>query len=134
MIRQKKFAAAGAIAAMLAAAMLLLAVILPSRYIGKVTQDLGFSLKQARNCVLQGDMAGAEQSIADMYSAFYGYLDKLKLIVHHDDIDGLEKGIKCSLDLVSMGQSDNLICELNELDRILSHIHALEHPEFFDVF
>ena len=59
--------------------------------------------------------------------------DKLKLMCHHDSIDDMEESISCCLDLARMGQSDNLICELNRLKQILEHMESVENADIYEM-
>ena len=67
-------------------------------------------------------------------SLFQRRQDKLKLMCHHDNIDEMEKSINCCRDLVRMEQSDNLLCELNELSQILEHMESVENADIYEVF
>ena len=53
---------------------------------------------------------------------------------HHDNIDEMEKSLNCCRDLVRLEQSDNLICELNQLQQVLEHMASVENADIYEVF
>ena len=115
-------------------AALILAFIVPAGYIKKMAENMGFDIQQARDAVMAGDMMAAENSIEEIYLEFQRKQHNLKLMCHHDNIDEMEKSINCCRDLIRMGQSDNLICELNQLKQILEHMESVENADIYEVF
>ena len=83
---------------------------------------------------MAGDMPEAENSIEQIYVEFQRKQHKLKLMCHHDNIDEMEKSLNCCRDLVKLEQSDNLICELNQLQQILEHMASVENADIYEVF
>jgi len=122
------------IAGLIAAAALVFFFTAPAKYIGKMEETMGYGIRQAKDAVMAGDMRSAENSIEEIYIEFQRRQDKLQLICHHDNIDEMEQSIKCCRDLVKLGQSDNLICELNELEQVLEHINSVENADIYEVF
>lgn len=115
-------------------AALILAFIVPAGYIKKMAENMGFDIQQARDAVMAGDMMAAENSIEEIYLEFQRKQHNLKLMCHHDNIDEMEKSINCCRDLIRMEQSDNLICELNQLKQILEHMESVENADIYEVF
>lgn len=113
---------------------LIVAFVVPSGYVAEAEQSMSYHTRKARNAIMAGDMQSAESSIEELYAEFQQRQHSLKLICHHDDIDEMEKCITCCRDLAKLEQSDNLICELDELKQILEHIHSVEHPDIYEVF
>lgn len=134
MTKGKSFSVVGCIASVIAAAVLIAVFILPGRYIRQVSENIQFSIQLAKDAIFTGDMDGAKNSIEDIYTEFSRKQDKLKLMFHHDNIDEIEKCISCCRDLAKLGQSDNLICELNQLRQILMHMESMEHADMYDIF
>lgn len=130
----RAFATAGLVVTILSIVALAFAFILPGKYIGEVEQNMGYSLKQARDAIMAGDMVTAQNSIEDMHTEFQRRQNALKLMCHHDDIDEMEKCITCCRDLVLLEQSDNLICELDQLKKVLEHIDSVENPDVYELF
>lgn len=115
-------------------AALILAFTVPAGYIKKMAENMGFDIQQARDAVMAGDMMAAENSIEEIYLEFQRKQHNLKLMCHHDNIDEMEKSINCCRDLIRMEQSDNLICELNQLKQILEHMESVENADIYEVF
>ena len=133
MTKGKGYPVISAIAGIIAIAALIFAFTIPGRYIGEMAEIMGFSIQQARDAVMKEDMTAAESCIEEIYVEFLRRQDKLKLMCHHDNIDEMEKSIKCCRDLVKLQQSDNLICELNELSQVLKHMASVENPDIYEM-
>lgn len=56
------------------------------------------------------------------------------MFFHHDDLDEMEKTLITCRDLVAMGQSDNLICEIDTILGILDHMDAVETITIAELF
>ncbi|MBQ3132352.1 MAG: DUF4363 family protein [Clostridia bacterium] len=134
MTRGKGYTIVSILSVIIAIGMLVFAFIAPARYIGEMKENMGFHVQRAKDAVMTGDMVTAEDGIEEIYLEFQRRQDKLKLMCHHDNIDEMEKSINCCRDLVRMEQSDNLICELNELSQILEHMESVENADIYEVF
>ena len=122
------------ISAIIAVVFLIFAFVAPARYIGEIKETVGFEIQRAKDAVMAGDMPEAENSIEQIYVEFQRKQHKLKLMCHHDNIDEMEKSLNCCRDLVRLEQSDNLICELNQLQQILEHMASVENADIYEVF
>ena len=134
MTKGKGYPAISAVSAVLAIILLAFAFIAPARYIGEMEETMGFEIQRAKEAVMLGDMLAAENSIEEIYVEFQRRQHNLKLMCHHDNIDEMEKSINCCRDLIRMEQSDNLICELNQLQQILEHMESVENADIYEVF
>ncbi|MBR5291660.1 MAG: DUF4363 family protein [Clostridia bacterium] len=134
MSKGRKYTIVSALSVIIAVGMLMFAFIAPARYIGKMKETMGFSIQQAKDAVMGEDMYTAENSIEEIYLEFQRKQHKLKLMCHHDNIDDMEKSINCCRDLIKLEQSDNLICELNQLQQILEHMESVENADIYEVF
>lgn len=134
MSKGRKYTIVSALSVIIAVGMLMFAFIAPARYIGKMKETMGFSIQQAKDAVMGEDMYTAENSIEEIYLEFQSKQHKLKLMCHHDNIDDMEKSINCCRDLIKLEQSDNLICELNQLQQILEHMESVENADIYEVF
>ncbi len=133
MTKGKGYPIISAVAGIIAVAALIFAFTVPARYIGEMAETMDFSIQQAKDAVMAGDMIAAESCIEEIYVEFMRRQDKLKLMCHHDNIDEMDKSIKCCLDLVKLEQSDNLICELNELSQVLEHMESVENADIYEM-
>lgn len=134
MTKGKGYPIISAVAGIIAIAALIFAFTVPGKYISKVEETMGSSIQQAKDAVLAGNMDLAGNSIEEMHIEFQRCQHKLKLMCHHDNIDEMEKSINCCRDLVKLEQSDNLICELNQLQQILEHMASVENADIYEVF
>ena len=122
------------ISAITAVGFLIFAFVAPARSIGEIKETVGFDIQRAKDAVMAGDMLSAENSIEKIYVEFQRKQHNLKLMCHHDNIDEMEKSLNCCRDLVRLGQSDNLICELNQLQQVLEHMASVENADIYEVF
>lgn len=134
MSKGRKYTIVSALSVIIAVGMLMFSFIAPARYIGKMKETMGFSIQQAKDAVMGEDKYTAENSIEEIYLEFQRKQHKLKLMCHHDNIDDMEKSINCCRDLIKLEQSDNLICELNQLQQILEHMESVENADIYEVF
>ena len=122
------------ISAIIAVVFLIFAFVAPARYIGEIKETVGVDIQRAKDAVMAGDMISAENSIEKIYVEFQRKQHNLKLMCHHDNIDEMEKSLNCCRDLVRLEQSDNLICELNQLQQVLEHMASVENADIYEVF
>ena len=134
MTKGKGYSIISIIAGIAAVAVLIFAFTVPAGYIGKVKEKMAFDIQRAKDAVMAGDMLSAENSIEQIYVEFQRKQHNLKLMCHHDNIDEMAKSINCCRDLVKLEQSDNLICELNQLQQILEHMASVENADIYEVF
>ena len=134
MSRGKGHSIVSIIAGTAALAALLFAFIVPARYIRQIEQSMGENIRQAKDAVMEGDMEMAADRIEKIYAEFQLRQDKLKLMCHHDNIDEMAYSINCSRNLAMLGQSDNLICELNRLQQVLEHMAGVENADIYEMF
>jgi len=134
MSRGKGHSIVSIIAGTAALAALIFAFIVPARYIRQMEQSMGENIRQAKDAVMEGDMELAADRIEKIYAEFQLRQDKLKLMCHHDDIDEMEYSINCSRNLAMLGQSDNLICELNRIQQVLEHMAGVENADIYEMF
>ena len=81
-----------------------------------------------------GDMATAAERLDAITREDNSRRDKIKMFFHHDDLDEMEKTLITCRDLVAMGQSDNLICEIDTILGILDHMDAVETITIAELF
>lgn len=134
MTKGKGYSATRTAAGIAAAAVLVLSFTLPAKYIGEMSELMDIHIQQARDSVMRGDMNAAHSSMEAIHGEFLRRQRGLKLICHHDDIDEMRKCINCCRDLVKLEQSDNLICELNQLRQILEHMESVENSDIYELF
>ena len=134
MTKGKGYSIISLLAGIVAVAVLILAFTLPAGYIEEVKETVGFEIQRAKDAVMAGDMLSAENSIEKIYVEFQRKQHNLKLMCHHDNIDEMEKSLNCCRDLVKLEQSDNLICELNQLQQVLEHMASVENADIYEVF
>ena len=134
MTKGKGYPIVSAISVAIAVGTLIFAFIAPGRYIGEMAENMRFYIQRAKDAVMREDMPGAENSIEEIYMEFQRKQNKLKLMCHHDNIDEMEKSINCCRDLAKLKQSDNLICELNQLQQIIEHMESVENADIYEVF
>lgn len=125
-MKKSGFRNAGIWAAALSAAFLLFTFTLLPAYLKAMTGEILSGAEQARQAVLSGEEAAAAQHIANINAAFEQSGDMAKLFLDHRELDELECALSTAADLAALGQSDNLICELN---RILSLARHMEEAE-----
>ncbi len=134
MSRGRSHSIVSVIAGAAAVAALIFTFVAPSRYMRQLERSMGENIQQAKDAVMMGDMEQAADFIEDIYAEVQLKQDKLKLISHHDNIDAIQCSINCSRDLVRLGQSDNLICELNQLQQVLEHMTDVENADIYEIF
>ena len=134
MTKGKGHSVMSAAAGIIAVAVLIFAFTVPGRYIGEMKENMGFSIQKAKDAVMRGDMISAGNSIEEIYVEFQRKQHNLKLMCHHDNIDEMEKSINCCRDLIKLEQSDNLICELNQLQQVLEHMESVENADIYEMF
>lgn len=134
MTKGKGYSIISLLAGIVAVAVLILAFTLPAGYIEGVKETMAYDIQQAKDAVMAGDMLSAENSIEKIYVEFQRKQHNLKLMCHHDNIDEMEKSLNCCRDLVRLEQSDNLICELNQLQQVLEHMTSVENADIYEVF
>ena len=81
-----------------------------------------------------GDMSTAAERLDAITREYNSRRDKIKMFFHHDDLDEMEKTLITCRDLVAMGQSDNLICEIDTILGILDHMDAVETITIAELF
>ena len=90
--------------------------------------------REAEQAAVLGDMATAAERLDAITREYNSRRDKIKMFFHHDDLDEMEKTLITCRDLVAMGQSDNLICEIDTILGILDHMDAVETITIAELF
>lgn len=89
---------------------------------------------EAEQAAVLGDMATAAERLDAITREYNSRRDKIKMFFHHDDLDEMDKTLITCRDLVAMGQSDNLICEIDTILGILDHMDAVETITIAELF
>ena len=131
MTNKSGFPIAAAIAAAIAVAMLILLFTVPGNYLTDMTAKLRVMTHEAEQAAVLGDMATAAERLDAITREYNSRRDKIKMFFHHDE---MEKTLITCRDLVAMGQSDNLICEIDTILGILDHMDAVETITIAELF
>ena len=134
MLNRNSFPIAAAIAAALAVALLAFLFTVPGNYLRDMTARLRTMTHEAEQAAVLGDMETAAERIEAIAREYRSRRDKIKMFFHHDDLDELDKTLVTCRDLVAMGQSDNLICEIDTILGILDHMDAVETITIAELF
>ena len=134
MTNKNGFPIATAIAAAIAVAMLIFLFTVPGNYLRDMTAKLRVMTHEAEQAAVLGDMATAAERLDAITREYNSRRDKIKMFFHHDDLDEMDKTLITCRDLVAMGQSDNLICEIDTILGILDHMDAVETITIAELF